>query len=773
MTLLRRVVLIVLVALLPALGAEIYNQSSLRAAQRAELGDEALRQAREVAAELGRILDGTRNAMVALSAMPAIRMQDAPACAALLASIRNRFAFINFLALVDGHDRVVCGSLPPLAPSQDSGASFAHVRLARERGHFAAAGYLFGRRTRAGELATAMPLPPPGGAAGAGPVPVLIADIGLQWLAGQMRALALQAGAAVIVVDRLGTVLVGVPDGPPEGRPLPAAQRALLAGADSGSSAALAHIAGGDGRRHPVGIARLPDLTVLVRLDRSGAAAAQARAAWRSYAMFALGLAAALALAVSLARQTIAFPVRRILDAIASWRSGEAAARVPVTDPRSELGRIGGALNDLLASFERTAAALRASQAELEVRVAERTSELHSEVREREQAQALLQQAQKMEVIGQLTGGVAHDFNNLLTAVIGNLELAASRSRDRPEVTRLLASAMRAAERGAALTQRMLAFGRQQYLRLQPIDLAALLDGMDDLLARSVGPTVSLRLDLQPGLWRAQADANQLELVLLNLAINGRDAMPGGGQLVIAAANETVRPGAVHPAHLDAGQYVRVAIRDAGAGMDADTLARATEPFFTTKPAGRGSGLGLSMAQGVAAQSGGALALDSAPGAGTTVSVWLPRAVQDAPGTAPHAALPPPEAPPPVRRQAPGLSVLLVDDDAEVASVTQQTLEHEGFAVTRREDGEAALALLDGGVAVDLLIADLAMPGMNGLQLAAGARARRPGLPVLLATGYADAGTVPGGADPGLPVLQKPFRAAQLLDAVAALMRTG
>ncbi len=755
---LRRVVLIVLVALLPALAAEIYNQRALRAAQQVELDDEAVRVARSVSAELGRILDGTRNAMVALAALPAIRDEDAPECARLLHGISTRFAAIDVFALVNARDRVVCSSIAPQIPEFPPGP-LKHVQLARERGGFAVAGYLPGRASYGPELATAMPVRASPGE----PASVLIADISLEWLARQMRTLAMQSGAAITLAGRNGLVLAAVPDGPAPGTILSGFERDLLRSGRSGL------VRDNQSGARPMAIARMPDLTVIVRLDRSHAAAAQQQAALRSYVTFGIGLALALAGALLLARRAVGIPVERILRTISRWRRGDATARVGMGETHSELGRIGDALDDLLGAFERRAEGLLATRAELEQRVAERTRQLESEIREREQAQAQLQQAQKMEVIGQLTGGVAHDFNNLLTAIIGNLELARLRSGDRPEVARLLDNATRAADRGAALTQRMLAFGRRQFLRLEPIDIAALLAGMDDLLTRSIGPTISLTVRVEEGLWPARADANQIELALLNLAINARDAMPQGGQLTIAAANETVPAMAAHPARLHAGDYVRISLQDTGIGMDRETLERVLEPFFTTKPAGKGSGLGLSMAQGVAAQSGGGLSIESHVGQGTTVQVWLPRAIADPSDADDEAERKGPAEPHDAPAQRTGATILLVDDDAEVAEVARQCLADEGYEVLRVGDGTSALALLDGGGAVALLIADLAMPGMNGLQLAARARARRPGLPILLATGYADTAALHGG-NPGYPVLEKPFKVGQLLNAVAELI---
>jgi len=287
---------------------------------------------------------------------------------------------------------------------------------------------------------------------------------------------------------------------------------------------------------------------------------------------------------------------------------------------------------------------LRRANAELEARVAERTRELRAEVAEREAAQAQLQQAQKMELLGQLTGGIAHDFNNLLTALIGNLELAMARVTDRPETLRLLAAALRAADRGAALTQRMLAIGRRQYLRIEPVSIAALLEGMGELLARAIAPPVAVRIEAARNLPPAYADSNQIELLVLNLVVNARDAMPEGGVITIAATLERFDEAQSEAADMPPGRYVRVSVRDTGIGMDPETKARAFEPFYTTKPPGHGSGLGLSMVQGVALQSGGSVSIESEPGQGTSVSVWLP--CDRAAPAAPRAQVPDLAAPP-------------------------------------------------------------------------------------------------------------------------------
>ncbi len=383
------------------------------------------------------------------------------------------------------------------------------------------------------------------------------------------------------------------------------------------------------------------------------------------------------------------------------------------------------------------------------------------DVTELKAAEARLHEAQKTEMLGQLTGGVAHDFNNLLMAVLGNLALLRKRLPEEPRLQRLLDGAQQGAERGAALTQRLLAFARRQELRPEPVDLVALVRNVAPLLERSAGPATRLSFDLSDGLPPALVDANQLELALLNLVVNARDAMPEGGEVAISAGIAT-GPGQGAPAGLVPGRYLVLRVRDGGAGMDAATLSRATEPFFTTKGPGRGSGLGLSMVQGLAAQSGGGLALRSTPGRGTEAAIWLPRA--EAPADAAPARPPAPAIAP--RAPEGGGTVLVVDDDPLVAAGTAALLEDLGYRTIVTASAWEALARLAEGPGIDLVVTDHAMPGMTGLELAERLRRERPGLPVVLATGYAEL----TGSPAWLPRLDKPYRQEELGAVVARML---
>jgi PAS domain S-box-containing protein len=367
-----------------------------------------------------------------------------------------------------------------------------------------------------------------------------------------------------------------------------------------------------------------------------------------------------------------------------------------------------------------------------------------------EQARETLFQAQKMEAIGQLTGGVAHDFNNLLMVVKGSLELLRKRLAHDPRALHLLDNAKLGADRGIALTQRMLAFARRQELQVSSVDLPALVAGMADLLARSLDSKVQLELHFPLKLAAVLADPNQLELALLNLVVNARDAMPQGGRIVIAA-QEAQMQDAPRPV-----SYVCLSVTDTGEGMDAETLARATEPFFTTKGVGKGTGLGLPMVHGVAQQSGGRLVLKSARGQGTTAELWLPcsqRIAEKAPATIPGA---------PSRLRP--LVILLVDDDSLVLQSTAAMLEDLGHRVFSAASGQEALQILGLHPDVEVLITDHAMPNLTGAELAVIAQKNLPSLPIVLATGYAE---LPHGLVPSITRLAKPYTQQELETAIS------
>ncbi|UIJ74137.1 PAS domain-containing sensor histidine kinase [Aurantimonas sp. HBX-1] len=387
------------------------------------------------------------------------------------------------------------------------------------------------------------------------------------------------------------------------------------------------------------------------------------------------------------------------------------------------------------------------------------------DVTERDEAQRALNQAnealaqsQKMEAIGQLTGGIAHDFNNLLTAVLGSLELARKRVADDPAVLALIDNALKGVERGASLTQRMLAFARRQDLEPRPVDLRDLVDGMNAFLQRSLGPQVTIRTQFPDRLAPVQVDPVQLETALLNLFVNARDAMDGTGEILVEASEERVTDGG---GELVPGRYVRLAVIDSGEGMDEATLARAAEPFFTTKGIGKGTGLGLSMVHGLVRQSGGRLAIRSSKGAGSTVELWLPQS-PDAPAAPLEAA----EAEPSAAATGP-LVILAVDDDGLVLMNTTAMLEDLGHTALEAFSADEALEHLRAGHRIDLVITDHAMPRMTGSQLAEVIRAEWPEIPIVLATGYAE---LPPGGDRSLQKLAKPFGMRELEAAVCEAM---
>jgi signal transduction histidine kinase len=374
------------------------------------------------------------------------------------------------------------------------------------------------------------------------------------------------------------------------------------------------------------------------------------------------------------------------------------------------------------------------------------------------QAQAALIQTQKLEAMGQLTGGVAHDFNNLLTPIIGSLDILHRRGIGAAREQRLIDAAFQSAQRAKVLVQRLLAFARRQPLQATAIDVGALITGLADLINSTVGPQIVLNVDVAADLPCARADPNQLEMAVLNLAVNARDAMNGPGAIGISVAEVVLNDGDV--SCLKPGRYVRLLVSDTGHGMDEATMSRAIEPFFSTKGVGKGTGLGLSMAHGLATQLGGALTMASQIGKGTQVSIWLP---ESADSPAANDATHDPE-----RALWVG-TALLVDDEACIRVSTADMLNALGFTVREASSAEAALAAIDAGLMPELLITDHLMPGMTGVQLARLVRERRPKTKTLIVSGFAEV----DGIDPSFPRLTKPFVQSELEAAIANLHPVG
>ena len=413
------------------------------------------------------------------------------------------------------------------------------------------------------------------------------------------------------------------------------------------------------------------------------------------------------------------------------------------------------------AERDRVAAELRALNETLEQRVAERTADL---LRAEEQ----LRQSQKMEAVGQLTGGLAHDFNNLLTGVIGSLELMKTRiGQGRiKDVDRYVEAAQGAANRAAALTHRLLAFSRRQTLDPKPTDVNRLVSGMEEMVRRTAGPAIAVETVGPADLWATLVDPGQLENALLNLCINARDAMPDGGRITVEAANQRLDRRAARVRDMEPGEYVSLCVTDNGTGMTPEVAAKALDPFFTTKPIGQGTGLGLSMIYGFAKQSGGQVRIHSEVGKGTTVCLYLPRHLGAAEAPEPASELA--DAP----RAETGQAVLVVDDEPTVRMLVKEVLEDLGYTAIEAADGAAGLKVLRSDVRVDLLVTDVGLPGgMNGRQLADAARVVRPSLMVLFITGYAENAVISHGhLDPGMHVLPKPFAMEALASRIKALI---
>lgn len=437
----------------------------------------------------------------------------------------------------------------------------------------------------------------------------------------------------------------------------------------------------------------------------------------------------------------------RSRDGLYSWWLVRA---MPVANPDGSVRWIGSAtdIDEIVEARE----VLARSQFELEQRVAERSAELM-------QTQEALRQSQKLEAMGQLTGGVAHDFNNLLTPIVGALDVLQRRGVGGEREQRLIDGALQSSERARILVQRLLAFARRQPLQSKAVDVDALVNGMADLIASTSGPGIKVVVDIDPDLPAAQADPNQIEMAVLNLSVNARDAMPNGGQLTILAADEVVT--GPHRAGLRPGDYVRISVADTGTGMDEATAARAIEPFYSTKGIGKGTGLGLSMVHGLASQLGGSLLISSKVGLGTQIEFWLP-ATSNAPSSVEISE------PATVPDGAAVGTILLVDDEDLVRLSTADMLSETGFVVIEAASAEEALLVLRSGANISAVVTDHLMPGMTGVDLARIVKETWPHTPVLIVSGYAES----EGIAPDLPRLSKPFRKSDLTGSLVSLIET-
>lgn len=758
MSLRARLLLLIILALIPAIGVEIYGEIELRATRRDEIHQDASRLMRLAAAEQERINEGARQLLVAFSEGPSIRARDWTGCNDMAAHILARVEGYTNLGIAAPDGNLLCSALPVPARADMQRRGFLDGMV--QDGELRVGTYHVGLITGAQVLTLTLPLRDENGAI----IAAAWANIDLNWLARHFADRFPTRNLTLLITDRDGTILVRLPN--PElwiGKPIGAAYMPLVQAADYGVADTIAldgeerSIAYSPLTREPkglylgVGLAKAPYFAPIEAANREKAVVISLS--------FALALVAAWLAGSAFIRR----PIENLLTATRLWQAGDYSARGRLVDRSSEIGKLGDAFNEMAAAVEGREQARRIAEAALARLNAELERRVKDEVAGREQAQAALMQAQKIEAVGQLTSGVAHDFNNLLAAVLGNLELLRDRIAD-PRGQLLLDRAFRAATRGAKLTEQLLAFSRHRHLEPASFDLNELIRGMSDLLAHTLGPAVGVSRSLTADLWPVLADASQVEVALLNLAINARDAMPLGGTLLIETANLPAGHPRL-PADLT-GDFVLAAVSDTGTGMTETVKARAFEPFYTTKDIGKGTGLGLSMVHGVAKQSGGGAVIDSEADKGTTVALFLPRAMA-APAHRPAGA--PPESVTALRARG---KILVVDDDTDVREVTAAALTESGLEVTAVESGHAALALIEHGAPFDLMIVDYAMPGLNGATVIARARAQRPQIAAILVTGYAETGLA-AELPEDVPLLRKPFRIAEMVARVTAMVAAG
>jgi signal transduction histidine kinase/ActR/RegA family two-component response regulator len=785
MKLSTRLVLLILGCLLPVLTAQVYSQINLYTARHEQLSGLILRQAELATADLSSIIDAARQLGTLAGQFPEIRSSGA-ACDQRLTALRNGLSQYRFLAVLAPDGAVMCASRP--APSGQTGdpARFADLAATRD----AAVGRLV---TDAGAVGGYLPVAVrlPEAADGAEPR-VLLAALNVDWLAQHLESTKIDnareiARASLIITDRDGSILARVPDSAEwSGPQLPDWFKPVAAG----DAPRVETLTDPSGRSVLTAFVPSGGLSTFESLWLPAFTADIDRATYQDLLAIGGAAIAAILLAWVAGRRFIYRPTEALLRAARKWREGDLSARAGMSDAGSEFAALAQSFNAMAAGLQAREMERRLQSSFLEAQVAERTRELSEsnnrlqvEIAGREKTEAALHQAQKLQAVGQLAGGIAHDFNNMLATVLGNLELMERRvpQPDKPwtegdteKLQRLIERATGAVQRGGQLTSRLLAFSRRQRLAARPTDINALLRELITLATSTLGRRVQVVSELGDELWPAMVDPSQVEAAILNLCLNARDAMPDGGRLTLSTSNVTVGSAGTEGQDLTAGSYVRVCISDTGMGMSPEVKARAFDPFFTTKGPGAGSGLGLSQVYGMARQSGGTVMIDSEPGHGTRVTLFMPRAIETeaaATGPQPELALPAPGSPLDL--------VLVVDDDNAVRQVTVEMARDLGCDVVQAAGGEQALALLDKlSPPPKIILLDYAMPGMNGLQLASELRDRGVTAPIALITGYAELSESDVAVRQLAGLLRKPFTIRELqgllvqLRAVAAEGRT-
>ena len=750
--LLTRLMILVAVATLPAVLVLAYLQQDLRREDRARLGDEALRQAELLNADMTNVVEGARQLSLAITHFVAVQTGD-PACRKNLLDLRGDLPSYSVLSIVAEDGQVICTTEAD-APEWANAMTIAHVREIIQQGAFDVGTYMPPTAERGPILPFCLPF-----TTVTGRHAVVIAGLNLDWLGAHLGELKRPPDSTIGIADRNGITIARFPDGDKfVGKLFPAAVRPYINSAHRGNAVVMGY----DGMERLIGFVPATEkpvgMFVSIGLFLPGMLAAIDNATLKGTVLIAIGAVLSLLLALVVGDRFVRRPTAALLTAARRWSSGDLSARAQLREsPRSEFGSLAVAFNDMAEALGRQRTELQELNTSLEARVAERTRELTEsrnrlqiEMTEREKTEANLRQAQKLQAVGQLAGGVAHDFNNLLTAVVGALDLIRGRLPAGQEgLVRLVDNALQAAERGSKLTSQLLAFSRRQRLLPTPTDLNMTVVALSNLLGSTLGRSIRIQTDLVQDLWPAMVDPSQIEAAILNLAINARDAMPEGGVLTIATRNVSLGVGG----NTAPGDYVAVRVADTGTGMAPEVVARVFEPFFTTKEPGRGSGLGLSQVHGLAVQSGGDVRIESKPGEGTTVTLLMPRA----------RAMPAMARTEPVagrggaRRRA---RVLVVDDDRDVRQMTGEMLTERGYAVELAADAQEALAILGRDAGFEVMLVDYVMPGMNGIALMQAARTLYPGVKSLLMTGHAEmrSGEIIGADS----ILRKPFNVATL-----------